>query len=163
MAVLVIVRPEQISGEVVVARRARLRERLVARIAARRLDGELARGVAPQARASLALRAQALGEQATRDALAQGLMLALNSARCPPAPCAARVPIAHKQVLAAASELEELAERLLAPGPVAARGLAQVRLLLTDGAGPLYRRGAGSELRSLVARACASLEPQFQW
>jgi hypothetical protein len=65
-----ILRPEHTSRDVVVARRARLRERLAVRWTETRLDCELASGVAPDARASLALRAQALGEPRTRRALA---------------------------------------------------------------------------------------------
>ena len=44
----------------VVARPARLRERLAARWRARSLERELARGAAPESAAALALRAQAL-------------------------------------------------------------------------------------------------------
>jgi hypothetical protein len=62
-------------------------------------------------------------------------------------------------VLDAAGELDALGDRLLSPDPVAARGVAQVRVLLTDGTGPLYRRGATEDLRAAVTRALASLQP----
>jgi hypothetical protein len=51
-----------------------------------------------------------------------------------------------------------LADRLAAPGPVDVRGVAEVQLLLTDGTGPLYFRGATEELRARVADAMRRLE-----
>ena len=63
--------------------------------------------------------------------------------------------------LARACELEALADRLQAPDQVAAQGVAQARLLLTDGTGPLYRRGETDDLRAAVARALACLQPEF--
>jgi hypothetical protein len=156
---VLLIRPDAGARDVLVARRVRLRERIAARLATRRLDDQLARGVAPDTRAALTLRAQALWKPATRDALAQGLMLALSSARCPSAPCTARVPVARKQVLAAAGELEELAERILAPGPVATRGLAQVSVLLGDACSPLFWHRAPETLRDVAARALVELEP----
>jgi hypothetical protein len=53
-------------------------------------------------------------------------------------------------------ELQALARRLVAPGPVAARGVAEVRLLLTDGARPLHA-GRG-DLRSALEDAERHLE-----
>jgi hypothetical protein len=51
-------------------------------------------------------------------------------------PPGAQLPRRRSEILAAGPELEELPTRLLARGPVAAHGLAQVRLLLTDGSSP---------------------------
>jgi hypothetical protein len=67
------------------------------------------------------------------------------------------------EVLAATDQLEQLIERLLEPGIVAARGLAQVRMLLTDGGGPLYFHGATQDLVTAAARALANLEPVPEW
>ena len=66
MAPRVILRPESSANAVLVARRARIRERLAARLGTTWPDGELARGVPPETRAALALRAQTLGETRTR-------------------------------------------------------------------------------------------------
>jgi hypothetical protein len=46
----------------------------------------------------------------------------------------------------AADSQEELSGALLAAGPVPARGVAMVVLLLSDGTGPLYRRSRADEL-----------------
>jgi hypothetical protein len=163
MAPLLILLTEESSGELVVARRARLRERLAARFLAHRLDQLLASGVAPETRAALALRAQALGEPETRTALASQLRRVLSEARWGPAPRRAGVPLLIGQVLVAADELDELADRLLEPGPVAASGLAQVRLLLSDGRSPLYWNRAPEGLREIAVRALGALEPAFHW
>jgi hypothetical protein len=163
MAPLVIIRPDQSSGDIFVARRARLRDRLMARFATRRLDSELARGVAPDARVALALRAHALGEPGMRKTLACSLRTVLSDARAPQCQRVAKVPTARSEVLDTAEALSELAERLIAPGPLAARGLARVRLLLSDGSSPLYWRHASDNLHAVVARALDELEPAFQW
>jgi hypothetical protein len=110
MAPLVILRPH---GEVVVARRARLRERLAARCCASRLDDELARSVAPEARATLALRAQALGGLRMRRLLARSLRRVVDDETCARSPQRATVLVARDAVLeglraAAAAALDGL-------------------------------------------------------
>jgi hypothetical protein len=75
----------------------------------------------------------------------------------------ARVSMERSEVLAAAWELERIAETLLTPGPVAASGVAQVRLLLINGAGPLYTRDGPAGLRPAAARALDALQPAFRW
>ena len=163
MAPLVILRPHKSADAVLVARRARLRERLASRLGATWLDVELARGVPPEARAALALRAQTLGERRTRNALARSLRRILDDARQGSPPRRGQIATLRADVLAATDELERLIERLLEPGIVAARGLAQVRVLLTDGGGPLYFRGASQDLRAAAARALTQLEPAPDW
>jgi hypothetical protein len=163
MAPLVILTAEQGSGEVVVARRARLHERLAARWRASSLDAELARGVAPEARAALALRAHALGEPGVRKLLARQVRRVLDEARSAQRSSCARIPIRTDEVLAAAAELDELATRLISPGLLASSGLASVRLLLSDGCSPLYFRGAAEELRAAVSGALEAIEPRIEW
>ena len=149
-------------GDVVVPKRAGWRERVAARLSANRLDTELARGAAPT-RAALALRAQDLGERRTRERLGRSIRRILDDARRDRPPSIARVPTQRSEVLAAAWELDRIAETLLTPGPVAASGVAQVRLLLINGAGPLYTRDAPDGLRSAATRALDALQPAFHW
>ena len=163
MAPLVILRPHDSSNEILVARHARLRERLAARWRWRVLDAELARGVAPEAGAALALRAHALGEPSARNLLARGVQRVLDEARSAQKPNRFRVPVRNAEVLAAADELGELATRMRGPGLLASCGLARVHLLLTDGGSPLYFRCATGELRATVSRALQALEPGFGW
>jgi hypothetical protein len=163
MAPLVILRPENNENAVLVVRRARFRERFASRLGATWMDVELARGVPPEARAALALRAEALGEPRTRQALARSLRRILDDARQGSRPRRGQIATIRSDVLAAADQLERLIERLLEPGILAARGLAQVRVLLIDGGGPLYFRGASQDLRDAVARALTQLEPAPEW
>jgi hypothetical protein len=77
-------------------------------------------------------------------------------------PTAGRLPapVSRAPVAACAAELNELISRLLAPGPVAAQGVAQARLLLTEAGGPLYRvghRAGAAELRAKVRDAAGAL------
>jgi hypothetical protein len=65
-------------------------------------------------------------------------------------------------LIATADELEALARRLLARGPVSAHGVAQVRVLLTDASRPLYHPGARHGLRTAAARALHDLEVQLE-
>ena len=163
MAPLVILKPQKSTHPVLVARRARFRERLTARLCATRLDGELAHGVPPEARAALALRAQTLGETRTRRALARSLRYVLDEAREGSRLRRGQIATLRADVLAAADQLESLIERLLEPRIVAARGCAHVRTLLIDGGGPLYFHGAGHDLGAAAANALAELEPALEW
>ena len=161
MASLVLLQAAE-GGDVVVPKRAGWRERVTARLRANLLDTELARGAAPT-RAALALRAQDLGERRTRERLGRSVRRILDDARRDRPPSIARVPIQRSEVLAAAWELDRIAETLLTPGPVAASGVAQVRLLLINGAGPLYSRDAPGGLRAAATRALDALQPAFHW
>ena len=57
--------------------------------------------------------------------------------------------------------LRELVRRLRTNGPVSAQGVAMVRVLLTDGAGPLHY-GDG-DLRLAVRAAMLALDPPSHW
>ncbi|MEN3283955.1 MAG: hypothetical protein V7607_5095 [Solirubrobacteraceae bacterium] len=145
------------SEEAVVGRRAGLRDWLMARLRADSLDRELARGVAPETCGALTLRARRLIGPSARAALARQLRRVVSDARGGHV-WMSRVPVRRPEVLDAADELDVLADRLAAPGPVDVRGVAQVQLLLTDGTGPLYFRGATEELRARVANALSRLD-----
>jgi hypothetical protein len=161
MAPLVLLNAAE-GGDVVVPKRVGWRERVAARLSANRLDTELARGAAPT-RAALALRAQDLGERRTRERLGRSIRRILDDARTDRPPPIARVQAQRSEVLAAAWELDRIAETLLTAGPVAASGVAQVRLMLINGAGPLYSRDAAGGLRAAATRALDALQPAFQW
>jgi hypothetical protein len=97
-----------------------------------------------------------------RAELARRVRGVLRDARRPPRVGSTKVPPQRREIVAAARELERLAARLLAPEPVSARGVAQVRLLLSDGCGPLFARGASADLRSALARALEDVEVSAQ-
>jgi hypothetical protein len=133
--------------------RVRWRDHLAARLGAARLDAALAIGESPDATVALALRARLLTGTENRRHLADGLQRALDEAQKPPAALIMRAPLNRAQILSASSELGELRRRLLADGPVAARGVAQARMLLNSGAGPLYRAGEPGQLATSVRGA----------
>jgi hypothetical protein len=62
-------------------------------------------------------------------------------------------------VLAASTVLAVLERRLRAPEPVTPRGMALIMMLLTEGAGPLYRPSERGALGSRLRAAAAALEP----
>jgi hypothetical protein len=140
--------------DAVLTRPVRRRDRISTRLRARRLDVELARGAQSEADAALALRAAILTTRRRRRSLAAALeRIAASAGETRPGwhPSSARAAVAELK-----PELVALGRQLVAPGPVAARGVAEVRLLLTDGARPLH--AAGGDLRSALGDAARHLE-----
>jgi hypothetical protein len=84
-----------------------------------------------------------------------------HGARGPQMPAARRprVPICPDRVRESAEEFEELIRRLLADGPVAARGVALASALLRDGGGPLYHRASVDDVRARLREAVTALDP----
>ena len=67
----------------------------------------------------------------------------------------ATIPVDRAGVAAPVGLIDQVALRLLGPRPVSARGIARLRLLLSDGAGPMYWSHGGdlgAELRTVLAR-----------
>ena len=143
----------------VLARRPLLKDRLAARLRARRLDRALAQGTPPEASAALALRAQRLTEPEERASIARELRRVLREAGGSRRPEFARIKPSQGRVLGAREQLRRLADTLEEPGPVAASGVAQARLLLTDGTGPLYNPDSRTTLVAGAARALRELRP----
>jgi hypothetical protein len=80
-----------------------------------------------------------------------------DASRWPPA------TVRWERVRATAGEFRALADRLLSPAPLPARGVAQARVLLGDGAGPLYSHTSRDDLRARVAEAVRTLDPLAGW
>jgi hypothetical protein len=133
--------------------------RMAARWHHRRLDHALAGGVPPEASTALALRAQDLTELKRRQSIAGAIRQVIREARegAPMAP--GRIRPDRKRVAAASEELSALADTLADPGPVAASGVAQAWILLTDGTGPLYNPDSLTSLCAGAARAVRELRP----
>ena len=148
-------------------------QQILARGRAARLDRALADGTSPEASVGLAARAARLTSTEFRRDLADSLRRILLVAADPadPAVTAAaarprgplgaarplRVPLRSARISQSAPVLAELANRLLEPGPVPARGVAMVTELLADGTGPLYRKEASADLTTLATRAADAL------
>ncbi len=141
---------------VAVAPRARLRDRALVRLESHRLDETLAAGTPPEGSPALALRARQLTALSHRRSMAEAIDAIIREAR---GPLTARLRIhpVRPRVVAAADELGRLAEQLALPGPVAARGVAQAELLLTDGTGALYNPARRMSVGALAANATANL------
>ena len=136
-----------------------LRARLTARWRPRRLDHALAGGVPPEASTALALRAHELTELERRQSIAGAIRRVIREAREGASFAPARIRPERSRVAAASAELSALADTLAEPGPVAATGVAQAWILLTDGTGPLYNPYSRTSLRTGAARASRDLRP----
>jgi hypothetical protein len=148
----------------ITARGATRGERLFSHLHAMRLDHALVAGASPEATAELALRGRSLVRPRERRALAAALRrLVAEAWRPTPKLFRSGSPIRRDRVRAAAAELQSLIDQLLAPAPVSARGVAHVTVLLTDGAGALYRPGSVEELRAQVRQAAEALDPLNDW
>jgi len=145
-----------------IAREARSWERVLARLRAEQLDGDLAAGVAPESTALLAIRAQILVRPRVRRGLVRSLRQVLLEATGPDTHrYGPRIPVRRERVADARPAFESLIRHLLAPGPVSARLVARVKELLTDGYGPLYCAESLEDLRGRAEDAIeASSRPQ---
>jgi hypothetical protein len=146
-------------AEAVAVERPRMRDRLAAQWRARRLDRALARGVSPETSAPLALRARRLTEPDRRWSIAGALRRIVRDSEEGRRRRLGRVMPNPRIVAAARDELNELADTLDDPGPVAAHGVAQAWLLLTDGTGPLYNPHTSELLPARAAQAARELRP----
>ena len=125
-----------------IATKPKIRDRLVARVLARRLDWALANGADSEQSAALAIRARRLTSLSRRRVIAGSLRRLLREGRV---------------TADGRDQLEGLATALAEPGPVDPRGAARAWLLVTDGASPLYSRG---NLRGYAASAKRQLTPR---
>jgi hypothetical protein len=132
---------------------------LVAFWRAAELDRELAAGARPAAGTLLALHVDRITNRRGRARVAYGLARVLRDALAGPGFSAAVQPD-RNEVLAARTVLAVLDRRLRDPQPVTAQGVAMLRELLVDGAGPLYRRREPGTLGSRLRSAAAALEPR---
>ena len=112
---------------------------LLAHLRALWLDRQLAAGVVPWHSKLHAARALQLTSDRSRRALACSLEHLVEQADGPPVHWRpAAVPPCRPQVSEARPAILAIAARLRATAPVHARGMARLRLLLTDGTGPCY-------------------------
>ncbi len=146
-----------------VARKATAWERPLARVRAASLDRQLAAGTAPEASASLALRALALVRPQQRQSLARSLQQVLDDANQRARRFGPRIVPPRRSILNASDILAILIDRLLSHEPASACGIAKVRALVHDGAGSLYYRATDDALRRSVEDAVQVLNSQISW
>ncbi len=141
-----------------VVERSRAGARVRVRMRGRQLDRALAQGVSPDSSAVLSVRAHDLIGVRARSRLAQSIRRVVDEATHPLRPRHFAVPICRSKVWRSREALQEIADRLVTSEPLDARGLAQLRLLLSDGAGPLYDRPGANDLQPALRRVMAALE-----
>jgi hypothetical protein len=129
---------------------------LLARFRARELDSQLAAGLSAESSDLLFAHAVRIARPGSCAALASGLRKAVSAAQKPKG-LSNRAPLRRGDILGAQESLFALAERLERAGPIHARGVAQVRMLLGNGSGPLYRTDGGTRLLPVLRAAAVHL------
>lgn len=128
--------------------------RLAARLAPGRYDRQLLAGTAPEPGSALAVHVARSTSDGQRRQIALILRVVLRELHRDPTLYSSRVPLDDGTVGSAVTLIDEIRERLEASRPVRAHGIARLRMLLSNGAGPFYRQGAGdlrADLRAVLA------------
>jgi hypothetical protein len=133
-----------------------LAARVTARLRAYQYDRQLAVGVPAPAGSALAVHQARLTSLAEREAVALALRLAVHDAHAGLPPFSSRIPLHPSNIAAAEDLIATITLRLHSPRPVSARGMARLRLVLSDGCGPMYRYGRG-DLSGRLGAALAEL------
>jgi hypothetical protein len=126
--------------------------RLKARVFAGRYDQELDSGAIPVPGSALAAHCARLATEHERSDLAHALRTAVSDATTPQQ--SARVPVRAEAIEQATAVIADVIGMLDDPRGVRVRGMARLRMVLSDGRGPLYRSGSGSlnaALRGVLA------------
>ena len=124
--------------------------RLSARVFASRYDRQIEDCVQVMPGTALAAHTTRLTSRREREELARALRAALQAGKEPRGGSLSfRLPLQHAGIATAEDIVNEVTLRLHAPLPVRARGIARLRLLLSDGTGPLYNRNRGSVAAAL--------------
>jgi hypothetical protein len=131
----------------------------MARLRAPWLDGQLATGTEPWRSPVHAARALQLTSARSRRSVARSLEKLVERADEPSAPYrSAVVPPCRRQVREARPLLLLLAARLRGNDPVDPRGVAALKSLICDGAGPVYAGGRPDALRARLESITPALE-----
>jgi len=133
-----------------------LAARVTARLRAYQFDRQLAVGVPAPAGSALAVHQSRLTSVAEREAIARTLRQAVHDAQPSTVAMSSRLAVHPKNVAAAQDLIDTITLRLHSPRPVNARGMARLRVVLSDGRGPMYRFGRG-DLSGRLGAALAEL------
>jgi hypothetical protein len=137
-------------GDPLVIRPGRLADRMLARALGASLDQRLATGCPPESSRLLAARAQDIVSLPHRESLARSWDHLLRVANRAPATRTPAVPLNAAAIRAAEPAIRELMERLIAPLPVPAQGVAAATIPLTNATSPVYGRHSPDALASLA-------------
>lgn len=139
-------------------RKPTLEDRLIARILGRSLDRELAAGVSVGLSRAHAARTGQLTSRRMRRAVANSLDRLIERSELP----ASRIQItavpSRAQIRNAKGLLHATAARLRSAEPLDARGIAHLKILLSDRAGPCYAADDAGALTIALHDASGSLD-----
>jgi hypothetical protein len=121
------------------------------------LDQRLASGADPRSSPELARRAQELCQLRLRRQLSADIERTIEAASIPDRWLTAAIPISRRSITECRPLLLGLAQDLRCAGPLYARGIALVRLLLMDGGSPLYAPSEPCQLEEEIHRARSAL------
>ena len=130
--------------------------RVTARLRAHQFDRQLAVGVPAPAGSALAVHEARLTSVAERESIASVLRQAVQDVRAGGTPLCVRIPVHFNNIAAAEDLIDTITLRLHSPRPVSARGMARLRVVLSDGCGPMYESGRG-DLSGRLGAALAAL------
>jgi hypothetical protein len=128
-------------------------DRLAARLLASSLDRQLAAGCPPQTSRALAIRAEQIVSPAGRRELARYWAHVLDLSVRPPVPLPLHGPLRRGAVARAERDVREMIDVLTGGQPIATRGAALARWLLSDGTGPLHNQRSPLQLSAAVQDA----------
>lgn len=159
MAVVLLV-SDRDQATYITPRAVRWHDRIAAHVRAFALDEALARGDPPESSAALQLRAATLIATHTRQRLAARIVQILQRAHPGHGHRVHLVAIPWRLVHELEPDFTKLVLRLLDEEPVEARGVAQTRILLADGRGPLYHTYDNDpfQLRDAIHDAITTLQ-----
>lgn len=135
-------------------RRPALTARVIARLRAHAYDCRLSVGVPSAPGSPLRAHRDRVVSRRERRAIASALRRCVEESLSPTV--SLRIALDAEAIRAATDLIDRIAERLECAEPVCERGVARLRLLLSDGVGPLYRHGRG-DLRGRLGAALAAL------
>jgi hypothetical protein len=133
-----------------------LAARLQARLFASKFDRQIEAGVIPIPGSPLAAHTIRLTSARERETLARAFRRIAQSGDRHPTVVDLRVPVLSSRVQDCRDVIDDITLRLHSPRPVQVMGMARLRMLLSDGTGPLYFEGQGS-LAGQVRGALAAL------
>jgi hypothetical protein len=141
---------------------------LLAHMRALWIDRELAQGVAPWRSPAHAARALQLTTSLRRRALAAGLERLVEHSEQPPSRFrhSGPIPPCREQVREAAPVIFAITSRLRDGAPLDARGVALLKDVITDGAGPCYEHSRRDALNDALESSVGRVQPlrdRRQW
>jgi hypothetical protein len=132
-----------------------IRAHLTARFFPHHLDSQLAVRAPRPAGSALAIHAARLESDGERHAIARALRNCVIDAHRGRPFRSVRIPVHRRNVTAAEDVIDMITLQLHSPRHVSATGMARLRLLLSDGIGPMYEWGHGDLGDRLRAAAAA--------